>query len=205
MKQTLKSSNYIILYVVLAAFIAIIALFIGAGNALSSQNEQQIKPPEAIFNSSVDVINHKGQQIPFPSLDFMDMSDEIVSSDSFKGQYRLINIWASWCGPCLVEIPSLLDLEEELGAEKLDVVFVSFDFPENADGLRTLMRRHNKNIFDSLYTKGDDVWGALSVQALPMSYLVNPQGNIDYIYVGEVQWNSPKVVAHFKSIISNSQ
>ena len=104
---------------------------------------------------------------------------------------RLINVWATWCGPCIIEYPELVNLQRMYGNRKFEFISISADKPEQTDqALDFLKSRHSalqNYIFDSddkyaLIEAIDPSWNG----ALPYSLLVEPGGKIVYAMQGTV-------------------
>jgi cytochrome c biogenesis protein CcmG/thiol:disulfide interchange protein DsbE len=99
---------------------------------------------------------------------------------NFKGQYTVVNFFASWCAPCLVEFPLL----KKLQATNATVVGIAFQDPPAR--LKTLFAK-NENpfqhiILDEKGTIGIN-WG---INGLPATFLINPEGHIVWQYLGEL-------------------
>ncbi len=70
----------------------------------------------------------------------VEILDAIGASQS---QLTLVNIWATWCSPCVEEFPDIVNLESKYPDSLLSVVFVSLDFPEEVDAVSEFLREHN--------------------------------------------------------------
>ncbi len=115
---------------------------------------------------------------------------KLVSNDSDK--LRLINIWATWCGPCIVEYPDFLELQRMYGARDFEFVSLSADKPDKKDkALKFLQSKHSgvKNyIFKEedtykLIEAIDPKWNG----ALPYTLLVEPGGKVIYSLQGSIE------------------
>ena len=113
----------------------------------------------------------------------------LVSNDSKK--LRLINVWATWCAPCVAEYPSLVTLQRMFGARSFEFVSLSADKPENADKTLEFLKTKHSPIKNYLYDGTDNyklveavdsVWNG----ALPYTLLVEPGGKIVYRSAGPV-------------------
>ena len=113
----------------------------------------------------------------------------MVGNDSKK--LRLINVWATWCAPCVAEYPSLVTLQRMFGARSFEFVSLSADKPENADKTLEFLQSKHSSIKNYLYDGTDNyklveavdsVWNG----ALPYTLLVEPGGKIIYRSAGPV-------------------
>jgi thiol-disulfide isomerase/thioredoxin len=68
---------------------------------------------------------------PFPTVKFKNTTGEIISTDSIKSRYLLLNFWGTWCGPCKAEIPFLIQLFNTYPKAKLEIISIAY---ENKDG-----------------------------------------------------------------------
>ena len=113
-----------------------------------------------------------------------------VSMRDFRGKTVLVNFWASWCAPCLKELPSLNALEGALGSDKFQVVAVAAD-PKGPKTARQYLDRLNiKNLtlFTDQKLQFASAVGGASV--LPVSILYDPRGVELGRLVGEADWES---------------
>lgn len=137
---------------------------------------------------------------PFPILPLLDMQDQehlLTTQD----HTILINFWASWCAPCITEIPSLQALEKQLSPQLFRVVYISLDHPKNAQELTALMTQFNIPDISAYYVRDKTIWNQLAIKALPTSFLVSPQGEIKYKMMGDINWNSTATVRFLNAIL----
>jgi len=113
----------------------------------------------------------------------------LVSNDSKK--LRLINVWATWCAPCVAEYPSLVTLQRMFGARSFEFISLSADKPENADKTLEFLKTKHSPIKNYLYDGTDNYKLVEAVDpawngALPYTMLVEPGGKIVYRSAGTV-------------------
>jgi peroxiredoxin len=114
---------------------------------------------------------------------------------NYRGKVVLLNFWATWCEPCLVELPSLLDLHHD--QPNLAILAVSIDEDPDAYS-RFLVRRHV-----DLTTVRDPAQTAAKLyhsEAWPETYVIDRQGVIRRKFIGSQDWSSPEVRAYLKSL-----
>jgi len=116
------------------------------------------------------------------------------------GKTLLVNYWATWCPPCITEIPSLLALKAQRGSETFDVVFISLDFPENNEAMTKLLDRYKLSNLETLYMTDAKQWSDLSGRGLPITVLVNPEGQIMSRMVGGIDWSGPLADDFLKNV-----
>jgi thiol-disulfide isomerase/thioredoxin len=114
---------------------------------------------------------------------------------SYRGRVVLLNFWATWCGPCVEEMPSLLALHHS--QPDLAIVAVSIDDDPEAYS-RFLLRRHV-----DLITVRDPAQNAAKLyhtKMWPETYVIDRQGVIRRKFIGAQDWSSPEILAYLKSL-----
>jgi thiol-disulfide isomerase/thioredoxin len=131
-------------------------------------------------------------QMPAPS--FQDKLGQPVSLDAFHGKVVLLNFWATWCPPCVAEMPALDKLQADLGGDGFQVVAVSTDrqgIKVSAPFYRRIGLTHLALYND---TRGN-LFNAFSGKNLPTSYLLDRDGRVVGSLEGPAQWDSDKAKA----------
>jgi len=108
--------------------------------------------------------------------------------DEFRGKVVLLNFWASWCTPCVTEMPSIQRLAATLGGEPFAVIGVNVS--ESELRVRTMAQRLGLDFTVLLDEHGDsfDAWGAT---VLPTTYLLDRDGIPRYVGRGPLAWDEP--------------
>jgi len=138
--------------------------------------------------------------LPTPNEGFEDALGGKVHLADFKGQVVVLNFWASWCAPCVAEMPTLDALQADLGDAGLKVIAISLD----RDGIKKaapfFRRTGVKNL--KLYTdRTSDLFQELEGSALPTTYLLDREGKVVEIYVGATDWNADAVKGVLKKYL----
>jgi len=130
--------------------------------------------------------SHKGE--PIPDMTVKDAAGRTLSLPSLKGQPVLVNLWATWCAPCVVELPTL-DRLVDLREGKLRVVTVSQDMSGTEKIADFIKTRGGDNLEPWLDPEGD-LGAKYQVQTLPTTILYNSQGQEVWRFVGGKVWTS---------------
>jgi len=141
--------------------------------------------------------------IPAPTISVVDLAGNTVSLSDFAGRLVLINFWATWCEPCLREMPSLERMQSRLG-NKITVVAIS----EDRGGSKTVEPFINKLGLKSFKTYLDpksDAGRAFKVAGLPTSFLIDREGRALGRVEGAAEWDSPKLLGILKSVLGGDE
>ena len=130
-----------------------------------------------------------------------DMNGNLVNFKQLEGSYLLVNFWATWCKPCVNEIPSLNNLHKKLSA-KNNFQVIAINIGQNKSVVEKFLNDIPKIDFMVLLDENMDLteW---SVQAIPTTFLVNDKGQVVYSVEGEKQWDSSEFISFISSEIEN--
>ncbi len=118
---------------------------------------------------------------PFPNFTFQGLDGaSSVTVEGLRGRPLLLTFWASWCGPCRVELPELQKLHEELGGRGLALVTVNIDSSPAA--ARQFVERHGLKI--PVYRMAQRDLARLGVVSIPTTILLDPDGRPVQLYEG---------------------
>ncbi len=135
---------------------------------------------------------------------FVDGEGNSRSFDDWKGKVVLVNLWATWCGPCRHEMPALDRLQAELGGEEFEVLAVSLD-RSGLDLPRAFYAENNIEHL-GLYNDASSRTGvALGVFGMPTTVLLDREGRLLGRLVGPAEWDAPDAVALMKAAIGTDQ
>ena len=123
----------------------------------------------------------------------------------YAGEVVLLNIWATWCGPCRVEMPSLERLQQRLGPKGLKIVAVSVDDP-GFEAKINLFADELKLTFEILYDAPGRIKQQYQTTGVPETFVIGRDGTIRRRIIGaplgEDDWASEKTVAFFERLLA---
>jgi len=138
----------------------------------------------------------KGKFLPYP-LDLKDASGKSYQKENYKGQITVVNFWATWCPPCVQEIPSLNRLREKMN----DIPFelISVNYAESPDTIKKFLEKVDVN-FPVLLDETGKVSTRWKVIAFPSTFVVGPDGKIRYGVNAAIHWDNPEVIHAIKNL-----
>ena len=133
-----------------------------------------------------------GRQAPLFALND---GQHAVDLRHLRGQVVVLNFWATWCAPCLEELPSLEDLQQQL--PQVRVVAVAFD--ENQTSYQHYLDRHPVSLFTVLDARAsaNSLYGTFRP---PETYVIDKQGVIRRKFIGPQDWTSPEIVDELRKL-----
>ena len=127
---------------------------------------------------------------PTPALTLNDLGGKPRSLQDYRGHVVLVNFWASWCAPCLVEMPGIQRLKESLAGKPFTVLAVNFrESREKVWRFRKLLQVDFPLLLDADGRSASD-W---QVAVYPTTYLVGTDGRIRYVAYGRLKWDDPAI------------
>ena len=138
--------------------------------------------------------------IPAPDFKISDGTTSIHLAD-YRGRVVLVNFWGTWCGPCIEEIPSLVQLHHEMPSLTILAVAVPPDegVSEDPTGYNAFIARHHMD-FTTVRDTNESVPKLFHTEQWPETYVIDRQGVIRRKFVGSQDWSSPEIRAYLKSL-----
>ncbi|MFZ5783010.1 MAG: TlpA disulfide reductase family protein [Pseudomonadota bacterium] len=135
---------------------------------------------------------------PVPDLEFLDAHDKPMRLADLTGKARLVNLWATWCAPCVKEMPSLDRLQAALPKEKFVVLPISLDGPSKAK-VAPFYKQQKLADLGIFYDSRRKAMAVLGVTLLPTSILIDPAGRELGRIEGDADWDTPEGIALMKA------
>jgi len=158
----------------------LVAAAMGVWQALMRSTQPALRVPN---------MNMLTEPRALPPLDIRDADGKPVPLDRFRGKVVLLNLWATWCGPCRTEMPALDRLQAKLGGPQFEVVALSTD----AGGVKAVREFYGALALQRLavYIAGEGkVLTTLGVPGIPTTLLIDAEGREIGRYVGAADWGS---------------
>lgn len=120
----------------------------------------------------------------------MQDAENKVTLSQFRGQVVVLNFWATWCPPCVEEMPSLVEMQRRLKAKGITVVAVSIDVDESA--YKQFVKDHGVNLLTvrDPEQKTPTLYGT---RGWPETYIIDRNGVMRRKFIGPVDWTEPEI------------
>lgn len=136
--------------------------------------------------------------VPARNFNVKDMDGKRVDLDSIKGKVVLLNFWASWCGPCKAEMPSLERLYNHFDEKDFTIFAVSsYDDP----AAMTDFFKKNGYTFPGYHDFNHEGSQTYGIQSIPTTYFINKKGEIVAGILGGIKWDKEPVIKTIQEMI----
>ncbi len=132
-----------------------------------------------------------------PNFVLQDKSGKLYSLADYRGKVVVINFWASWCPPCIAEMPSLQNAADELA--KHDIPLLGIGVGESRTSVERFLEKMPLR-FPLLLDTKTEVMQKWSVPSLPTTIVVDAKGKIVLLALGEREWDSPEILQQIISL-----
>ncbi len=124
-----------------------------------------------------------------------------VTLSQFKGQVVVLNFWATWCPPCIEEMPSLVQMQERMKAKGVTVLAVSVDVDQS--NYQRFLRDHNVDLLSvrDADQKSNALYGTFK---FPETYIIDRNGVVRRKFIGAVDWTEPDVIEYLSKLSDKS-
>lgn len=165
----------------------IIYTWIGNGpvNSPSILTATDWQPPES--RDSIDI-----------SATLKDLEGRNVRMEDLNHKVLFINMWATWCGPCRIEMPSMADLHHEFSSDGLQIVAISDEDPET---VRQYLEQ-NPYPFQILIDEEGTLFRQLGITGIPASLILDQQRRVAFAHTGALNWYSPQIRDRFYRLLN---
>lgn len=142
-----------------------------------------------------------GENLPVdaPQFNVPSLDGGQLNLDQYQGKYLLVNFWATWCGPCKVEMPSLESLYRKFKHRNFAMIAISNDI-FGAQVVQPYIQSQNYSFPVGLDPKLK-VSNQFGVISLPTTFLIDPQGKIIGVLNGAENWMEPKTLLYFDQLL----
>lgn len=182
---------------------------VNATEALTKFPKKQRKPT-SLINTQVKLASvkkekkiqpHKASPKP-PPLSLETYNNQHINLEELKGKVVLVNFWASWCPPCVHEMPSMQRLHDQFSSDSFTILGVNM--AEDKPQIRVFLKTKVNVNFPILLDKDGNALKQWQVFAFPTSYIIDKKGQIRYSLFGSIEWDQPQPVSIIKKLIDEN-
>ena len=190
----------------LIAALAVVLLV--AGGAAMFLLREGPKPAEPAFPDGAATSAPIDHFVPAdPGLDFaaiapLDPAGKPADMAAYHGKALLVNLWATWCAPCIKELPSLGKLQEAVGGADFAVVTIALDEPDAAK-VAPFLAQHGAANLPALIDTNRTIDKVMPVSALPTSFLVDKEGKVLGMLTGDAEWHCGAALEAVKAFVAH--
>ena len=177
--------------------VAAALVFLLAAPALGAADEGEADMPD---RTKLGEFVPSSQPFTAPAISLADTNGHSVELSELRGKLVLVNLWATWCEPCLREMPSLERLQSRLG-ERIAVLAVSEDRGGNKSVEPFIAKLGLKSVKIYIDPKSE-VGHAFGARGLPTSFLIDREGKVLGRVEGAAEWDSPKILGVLEPLLS---
>jgi thiol-disulfide isomerase/thioredoxin len=127
----------------------------------------------------------------------LDLEDRPVPFARYKGKTVFLNIWATWCGPCRSEMPSIARLAENSRLRDKGVEFVCVSTDDSSQPVRQYLEGKGWRM---TFLRAETLPRVFLTEGIPTTFLIAPDGKIAATEIGAADWNDPQVVAFLEKL-----
>ena len=145
----------------------------------------------------------KADRPAVPDLAFKDSAGSEVTLSKWKGRVVLLNLWATWCAPCRKEMPTLNDVQKQLGSKDFEVVALSVD-RKGLDASAAFLKETGADALGLYIDETTTSVNMLQALGLPVTLLIDRRGREIGRLLGPAEWNSAEAVALMKAALAEA-
>ena len=187
MNEKLQKTRKVNHQIFILVFLAIIG--VGIIILLQAQKSSNNTPGPARFK--------KG--LPAPDFALPDLDGKMINLVDYRGKVVFLNIWATWCAPCVEEMPSMEKLHQELKNQDFVILAVSID-ESGSEIVSPFMKKH-KLTFTALVDTEGTIRNLYQATGIPETFIIDRNGRIAEEVIGPRNWAAEGAVRYFVSLI----
>jgi thiol-disulfide isomerase/thioredoxin len=127
------------------------------------------------------------------------LNGEVIDFNQFKGKVVFLNLWATWCGPCKVEMPSIQELYNGIDKEKIQFVMLSLDRDRDLPKIIKYVEKSGYTF--PVYQPKGSLPSILDVPSIPTTFIIDTNGNVVAKKVGTTNFNTKKFKKYLEGLV----
>jgi thiol-disulfide isomerase/thioredoxin len=130
-----------------------------------------------------------------------DLQDKPTSFEQFKGKPVFLNVWATWCGPCVREMPSIARLAETPSLRDKGIAFVCVSVDDSTEKVRRFVEGRG---WQMSFFRAESTPPVFSTDGIPATFIIAPDGRVVTSEVGAAEWDSPETIALLEKLAAEA-
>jgi thiol-disulfide isomerase/thioredoxin len=179
------------LVVILAGSLAVLTLGLAVLYGTRGTAVHDTPPP------ILDKFELTAERSAIPDMQFADGMGAMRSLSEFRGRVLLVNLWATWCAPCVAELPDLAEAHEALKDAAVAILPIDMERLE-ADKVAEFLEEKNAGALPVYIDRTYAVMRGMEANALPLTVLIDKEGNEIGRAQGAQAWNHPDVISYLR-------
>ena len=177
-----------------------LSLLVG-GSAYAYPGMQQATKP---IESTVDLINVLPKTYPIKPVAFNDVDGKAIDFSHYKGKVIMVNMWATWCPPCVRELPAIERLATKFKAEDFALLPISID-AEGKQQVKSFLNTLGMAGFNSYYDPEQKLGQVFPLDTIPATFILDQDGQLIAFVRSFVDWDDAKAVSLIQGFIDKGR
>ncbi|MGI2261674.1 TlpA disulfide reductase family protein [Shewanella sp. GXUN23E] len=158
--------------------------------------------PQVNSGSTVDKVQLLPKSFPIEAIPFQTVDGKPVDFSQYKGKVVMVNMWATWCPPCVRELPALDKLSQQFDPDEFVVLPISID-AEGQQQVQPFLKELGMSDFISYYDPQQKLGEIFPLDYIPATFILDQNGDLIAFVRSFVDWNDPKAVEMIRGMIAN--
>ena len=186
--------NKTLILTCLLAFTSVFIPAVAKSNKVYSTGEPIIKP--MIMSRFIEMQSAR----EVPDVTFIDTEGGEVNLKQYKGKVVMVNLWATWCAPCIKEIPQMENIRQTNIDKDLVVLPISID--EETDKVKPFLARHGLAHYKTWLDPNKDIDQVMPADVVPATYVFDGSGNLIGFLRGYLDWGDEDVQPYLEKLVA---
>lgn len=186
--------------VLAASIISISMLIIESGAAYPGMQPSQ-KP---VSQTGLDKITILAQPFPIAQVNFSQLNNDQIDFEAFKGKVVVVNMWATWCPPCVRELPALDRLANKIDQTQYMLLPISID-GDGQEIVQPFLESIGLPKFESYFDPKQNLREVFPLETIPATFILNPQGELVAYVRSYVDWDDENAITFLKQFYTTTE
>lgn len=138
----------------------------------------------------------KTHQIPATRI--FTLEGEKVNFEDYQGKLLILNVWGTWCTPCVREIPQLIELQKKLKDSNIALVGVALD--KSVEAIPKFLKKHKMSEFKTWSDPTESVSSIMPMEVVPTNFVIDGSGNLVGYLPGYLPWDDKDVLPFLRKL-----